>query len=180
MFERIKEGPMKSLFTVAACGAVAAALGTAAFAQARPAQTAAASAGRISVVGCIQSEADYRKAQGTGRGGVGAGSAVGSEFVLINASTPAAPTGTAGGAAPTGVAYELSGKNEAEAGQFVGKRVEISGVLKAADTRALGATGGATAGVPPAGVDHVSQDLKIRELEVLSVRASTSGTCPAQ
>jgi hypothetical protein len=133
----------------------------------------------VTVVGCVQSEADYRKAEGTAHGTASAGISVGNEFILINASMPAAPTGTAGGAAPTGVAYELTGKKEAEAGQFVGKRVEISGTLKIA-AMPSGATSSATAGAPPAGVDVLSKDLKLRQLDVASVRASTSGICPAQ
>jgi hypothetical protein len=51
-------------------------------------------------------------------------------------------------------------------------------MLKPAEVGAGGATGGATAGAPPRGVDVTSKDLKLRELEVTSVKASTSGTCP--
>jgi hypothetical protein len=145
---------------------------------------------QITVAGCIQREADYRRARDAGRGGVaGTGVGVGNEFVLTEPSPstgasasarpgePSSPTGTAG-AAPTGVtAYELTGPNEGQVSQYVGRRVEITGRLKAADTDAAGrTTGGATAGQPPAGVDVTSKDLKLRELEVTSVREST-GTC---
>jgi hypothetical protein len=59
----------------------------------------------------------------------------------------------------------------------VGKRVEIVGTLKAGETSASGPTGGPTAGAPPRGVDVTSQDLKLRELEVSSVR-EVAGACP--
>ena len=78
------------------------------------------------------------------------------------------------------MAYELTGSNEGMAGKFVGRRVEIRGRLKAAETGAGGApTGGPTAGRPPSGVDVVSKDLKLRELEVSSVKEAT-GSCPTK
>ena len=142
----------------------------------------------ITLTGCIQREADYRQARDAGRGGVaGTGVGAGNEFVLTQAS--AASSGTAG--APTGdptspagtagssgsMAYELTGPNEGEVSKYVGRRVEITGKLKAAETDAAGRpTGGATAGRPPSGVDVASKDLKLGELEVTSVREST-GTC---
>src|SRR5687767_2628717 len=63
------------------------------------AQTRAATAPeqQLTIVGCVQSEADYRRAQDAGKGGVaGTGVGVGNEFVLINASMS---TGTAAGSA---------------------------------------------------------------------------------
>jgi hypothetical protein len=77
------------------------------------------------------------------------------------------------------VAYELTGSSEKQAEAFVGQRVEISGRLKAADVGPAGPTGGPTAGAPPSGVDVTSRDLKLRELEITTVR-KTTGTCPAQ
>ena len=134
----------------------------------------------ITVTGCIQREADYRRSAGAGRGGaVGTGVGTGNEFVLINAmmGTAAGATGTSGagaatatgttGAAASGSAYELTGPQEGKAEGYVGKRVEITGTLKAA---ASGSPGGPTANVP------LSQDLKLRELEVASIREAT-GTC---
>jgi hypothetical protein len=142
---------------------------------------------QITVTGCVQKESDYRRAQDAGRGGI-AGTGVGAEneFVLadVTASSgtpetrptgePPSPTGTAG-AKP--LAYELTGPNEGQVGAHVGRRVEISGKLKAAETVGGQPTGGTTAGQPPAGVDVASKDLKLRELEVTSVREVT-GTCP--
>lgn len=140
---------------------------------------------QVTIIGCVQREADYRRAQDKGRGGVaGTGVGVQNEFVLVNASMPTAstgtaPTGTAGTSAPTETAYELTGKNEPQVEKYVGRRVEIVGTLKAAEIAATGRpTGGATAGTPPTGVDVASKDLKLRELDVSSVREAT-GTCPA-
>lgn len=155
--------------------------------QQRPAAPAVQPASQpVTIVGCVQSEADYRRATNAGRAGAaGTGVGAGNEFVLINASI-AAPTGAGApprtpavgtaGPAGTSTAFELSGSGEGQAGRFVGKRVEIVGTLKAAETAGAGATGGATAGAPPRGVDVVSSDLRLREVEVTSVREAM-GAC---
>ena len=186
---------MKSIVSGSVCSAAVFTFGMVAFGQQpaqpppQPAQPAADQ--QVTVTGCIQREADYRQARDAGRGGVaGTGVGAGNEFILTNASVstgstagarptePASPAGTTGSAATT-TAYELTGSNEGKVSQFVGRRVEISGKLKAAETAATGQpTGGATAGQPPRGVDVASKDLKLRELEVTSVR-ETTGTCPA-
>jgi hypothetical protein len=161
---------------------------TAGQSQSQPATSAAQHEQEITVVGCVQREADYRRAHDEGRGGAaGTGLGVGNEFVLANAKmatagateTPAedTPTGTSGSVAK-GKAYELTGPNEGQVEQFVGRSVEIVGKLKPAGYGAAGPTGGATAGAPPSGVDVMSKDLKLRELEVTSVREA-AGTCPA-
>lgn len=147
------------------------------------AQQAAAADQQVTITGCIQREADFRKARDAGKGGVvGTGVGAGNEFVLINASmsTGAAPSpaGTSG-VAGAGMAYELTGSNEGQADKFVGQRVEIAGKLKAADVTAAGRpTGGPTAGKPPEGVDVVGGDLKLRELEITSIRQSAGAACP--
>jgi hypothetical protein len=112
-----------------------------------------------------------------GRGGVaGTGIGAADEFVLTNASLKT--QGLKSDAAPADSAYELTGTGEEKVKSFVGKRVEITGTLKAAEAGPGGTpTGGATAGRPPSGVDIASKDLKLRELEVVSVTASTTGTC---
>jgi hypothetical protein len=158
---------------------------TAQSAAQQPTQTAPEQ--QVTIVGCVQREEDYRKANNLGKGGaVGTGAGAGDEFVLVNASisganAPAAPTGTAGtpGGTAEGSAFELSGDKEEEVKAFVGKRVEITGKMKAAEKGATGTTGGATAGTPPTGVDVASADLKLREIDVVSVKESTTGTCPA-
>ena len=160
--------------------AASAVLGTVVLAQTTPPQTPSATAStqaqQVTLMGCVQSESDYRRAQDKGRGGVaGTGIGAGDEFVLINASM--AKQGLNPPAAPADTAYELTGSNESKVKEFVGKRVEITGTLKAAETAPGGKpTGGATAGTPPTGVDVASKDLKLRELEVVSVKAAT-GTC---
>ena len=183
---------MKARVSNSICAAGMLTLCTVAFAQEgapRPQQpqpgASTAPAAQITVTGCIQREADYRQAKDAGKGGVaGSGVGAGNEFILSNASMAAAPAGepatavgTSGAAAS---AYELTGSNEGQAAEFVGKRVEITGKLKAAETSASGKpTGGATAGQPPSGVDATSKDLQLRELEVTSVKEAT-GACPAK
>ena len=188
---------MKSLLPCALSAAVMLGGSMAVFAQAtaqapgppqtptttKPATTQAGAAGQtVTVIGCVQREEDYRKANNLGRGGV-AGTTVGAgnEFILANAMmSPPAGGGAAAPSASTataGVAYEVTGSNEGQLAQHVNRRVEISGMLKPAETGAAGTTGGPTAGAPPRGVDVASKDLKLRELEVTSVRTA-SGTCP--
>lgn len=107
--------------------------------------------------------------------GTGVGAA--NEFVLVNAMMSGRPTGTSGTAANERE-FELTGPAEGKLTEHVGKRVEITGNLKAVEVDASGRpTGGATAGRPPQGVDVTSEDLKLRELEVISVKTA-SGTCP--
>jgi hypothetical protein len=141
-----------------------------------------AAAEKITITGCVVTESDYRKSHDAGRGGVvGTGIGAGNEYVVTGATMSGANAGNAGnaGAAGPGVAYELTGKNEGMAAQHVGRRVEISGTLKAAEMNASGTpTGGPSAGRPPSGVDVVSKDLKIREIEVESIR-EVGTTCPA-
>ena len=96
--------------------------------------------------------------------------------MLVTAPSGTRQTGVSGGT--LGTAYELSGRNENLVAAHVGKHVEIVGVLKAGAVGTSGPTGGVTAGQPPTGVDVVSPDLRLREVDVTSVRV-TEGTCPA-
>jgi hypothetical protein len=169
----------KSMLTVGVGTAALFALSLAAFAQA-PSQpagqqpTAQAPARQVTITGCVQTEADYRKANNLGRGGAAStGVGVGNEFVITNASSapatsptdPAAPAGTGGAA---GLAYEVTGSGEGQLKQHAGKRVEITGTIKPAET---------TAGKPTGGANVTGQDLKLPELEIATVRAAT-GECP--
>ena len=183
---------MKTPIAAGTCLAAALALGTVAFAQSTaqsqpptpPAsQTATAPAAEVTITGCVQKEDDYRAANNLGKGGA-AGTGVGSsdEFILIGATiTPAGAVGTSGTTPPAAapMAFELSGPNEEKVAEFVGKRVEIIGKLKPAEMGAAGPTGGASAGKPPTGVDVASKDLKLREVDVTSVKEAP-GTCPAK
>ena len=184
---------MKRRVSSSICAAGMLSLCTVAFAQQAgqppqqaPTQPAArpSAGGQMTITGCVQREADYRSARDAGRGGVaGTGAGAGNEFVLTDTSPaaqpgaePTSPTGTSGSKSAT--AYELTGPNEGQVAQYIGRRVEISGTLKAAEVGAGGQpTGGATAGKPPSGVDVASKDLQLRELEVTSVKEAT-GTCP--
>ena len=150
-----------------------------------PAPQQAGSAARtVTLVGCIQGEADYRKAGKLGRGGTaGSGVGVGNELVLFDAKITAgappaagAATGTTGAAARD---YKLTGANEGKAVQFRGKRVEISGTLKPSEPASPAAARNPRADGPPQIDVFAGEDLRLPELEVTSVRA-TAGTCPAK
>lgn len=191
---------MKLRFAGGVCAAAAVSLAMAVFAETTvhaqaanpaaqertpPAQPqAAAPAQTVTVTGCIQREADFRKARDAGRGGVaGTGVGAGNEFILADASMSPSATSTRGAgepapAATTGgsQAFELSGKDESKAEQFIGKRVEIAGMLKAAEVAGGRPTGGPTAGKPPEGVDVAGRDLQLRELEISSIK-EVPGTC---
>jgi hypothetical protein len=196
---------MKFRFAGGTCAAAAISLGIAVFssttvgAQDRPAGApeaaqertppaqpqAAGAAQQVTVTGCILREADYRKARDAGRGGVAnTGVGAGNEFILAEASMPGAgATSTRGVGAPAAAAttggtaaYELSGRDESKAEQYVGKRVEIAGMLKAAETAGGRPTGGPTAGKPPEGIDVAGRDLQLRVLEISSIR-EVAGTC---
>src|SRR5688500_5344708 len=111
--------------------------------QARQAGDRSQTQEQITLVGCIQREAEYRQANQGGRGGtMGTGIGAGNEFVLINASvgkgsdaaqstmpgsTPSGTSGTSGtapatsstasaptGSAAGGTAYALTGNRERE------------------------------------------------------------------
>jgi hypothetical protein len=86
-------------------------------------------------------------------------------------------TSSGAGASTTGgasMAYELSGPQEGQLASHVGQRVEIMGTLKSQEMGANGPTGGPTANIP-----GMRSDLRLREIEVTSVRAATGGAaCP--
>jgi hypothetical protein len=175
----------KKLMFSAVVSAVTVSMAAVALAQtpAPSAQTPSASSApsqEQTIVGCVVRESDYRASRDAGKGGAaGTGIGAGNEFVLTNASPKSSASGTAGTAGTTGAgaAYELSGPGEGQLSAHVGKRVEITGKVKAAATSASGRpTGGATAGAPPSGVDATSKDLKLREFEVASVKEA-QGSC---
>jgi hypothetical protein len=125
----------------------------------------------ITLTGCVQSEEDYRKAKGLGKGGaVGTGAGVGNEFVIVSAKPAGAPSAaeTAGTSGAAAMAYEVTGSKEGDLKQFVGKRVEIMGKAKAAERSASGA--------PTGGVDPAGQDLRLAEIEIASVKG-VPGDC---
>lgn len=166
---------------LALCALVVAAgltLATAAFTQTTEQQETP-----ITLIGCVQRESDYRQQRGSGRGGpVGTGAGLGNEFVLVNAmkvgGTPAATTSDTPCPATTatGDAYELTGSRESELEAFVGRRIEITGTLKRAET--VGTTGAGTP-KPSGGVDPLGQDLELPEVNVTSFREPEAGAAAA-
>lgn len=135
-----------------------------------------APAADVVITGCVQTETAYREARNKARGGVmGTGIGEKDEFVLIKASpsrSPSEAVGTSGTNAPAGtMSYELSGKAEKDVAPFVNQRVEIRGMLKAEEIGRSGPTGGPTAALYLPG-----EDLKLREIDVASVR-SIGGSC---
>ena len=118
----------------------------------------------ISVMGCIQRETEYRRQNNSGKGGfLGFGGGLGDEYVLVNASRAADGAFGDCTTATGGEAYELTGSAEDDLDAFVGQRVAISGIRKAAEIdRATGRpTGGRQAG----------DDLRLFEVDVESFRA---------
>ena len=166
------------------CGTSAAAVLTmtiAAFAQTSQPTPSSAQANNdtqsgtpITLVGCIQRETDYRRATDSGRGGVAAtGVGLGNEYVLVNASSAGTGSTEAASdcsAATGGTAYELTGKGEPDLERYVGKRVELVGMLKRGSSNAAVGTSGTTADRPSGGFDPLGQDLRIPEVELTSVR----------
>ena len=144
--------------------------------QATPQPAGDADETPISLVGCVQREADYRRANDSGRGGVaGTGLGRGNEYVLINASRmdssgTAQPASANCSSDATAEAYELTGSREPELERFVGQVVHINGMLKEADVETVGTTGAASN--PEGGFDPLGQDLKLFEVEITNVQAA--------
>jgi hypothetical protein len=124
----------------------------------------------IAVIGCLQTELDYRRQHDTGQGGFfGTGAGMKNEFMLIGAM-PAGSHAAAGigpgtcGPNHDGETYELTGKHEKELAGLVGHWVVISGVLKKAEID--GTTGRPTGG----GLDILRRDLELFEINVSEFR----------
>ena len=150
--------------------------GSVTFAQA-PSSTAASEQksdseeATVTLVGCIQREADYRKANDRGRGGVvGTGIGSGDEFVLINASRAASAPGAVDCSSTSSTeAYELTGSREADLKGFVGRAVQITGTMKKAEVKPVGTSGSAEAAQPTGGFDPLGQDLQLFEVNVTGI-----------
>jgi len=171
--------------------------GSVALAQSQPGsqQPSTAAAGEksaseeasVTLVGCIQREADYRKAIDRGRGGVvGTGLGGGDEFVLINASRAASAPGAINcSTTSTAEAYELTGSREADLKGFVGRAVQITGTMKKAEVKPVGTSGSAETPQPTGGFDPLGQDLNLFEVNVTAIEEvgtlaqATPGVAPA-
>jgi hypothetical protein len=135
---------------------------------------AAVAGGTVTLVGCLQREADYRRAQDAGRGGVArTGVGLGNEYVLIQTEGAGGPgaldanknADCKSSTAFAGTAYELTGTRERELAPLVGRRIEITGEIKNADdTRRPGGFD------PPV----VSTDLRLQEVNIQSFREVTT------
>src|SRR4029079_469625 len=107
----------------------------------------------VTLIGCVQKEADYRKAHNIKKGGgMNMGIGDGDEYMLINATrvSGGVPSVTTVGdcTGGSGEAIELTGPKEEQFKNFVGKRVEVSGTQKRAK---LAANGQPTGGSAPGG-----------------------------
>jgi hypothetical protein len=97
---------------------------------------------QVTLVGCIQREAEYRQAAGSGRGGaLGTGAGVGNEFVLVNASmgsssgSPSAMGGTSTSpSSGTGTASATAGTTGTTAGTTAAGTTSTSPTTGAAGT----------------------------------------------
>ena len=117
----------------------------------------------ITMVGCLEREADYRTRMNSGKGGpLGTGVGLGNEFVLVTGARCSSGSGEA---------FELTGSREKELEPFVGFTVEVSGRLK--DAKIDPATGR-----PEGGFDPLGQDLRLREVEVGAFREPVPVSAP--
>jgi hypothetical protein len=136
---------------------------------------------QVTVVGCVQREADYRKAHDIGRGGaLGTGVGSADEFVLVNAmKMPASNIAKDCASASGGEAYELTGKGEDAVKAFVGHWVEITGKMK--EAKLATGTAGTDQPRPTGGFDPMNRDLKLFEVDVESVHdyAPAAAATPA-
>ena len=147
-----------------ACALAAAALVTVLSTQTYAKDTFKTPKTPISLTGCIQRETDYRRLHNSGKGGfLGFGGGLGNEYVLINASPNPRRGFRDCATAVGGEAYELTGREEGDLKPFVGQRVEIAGMRKAAEIDAL--TG------RPTGGRQAGYDLRLFEVDVDSFRA---------
>jgi hypothetical protein len=145
-----------------ACALAAAALVTVLSTQTYAKDTIKTPKTPVSLTGCIQREADYRRQHDSGKGGfLGLGGGLGNEYVLINASPRRGSRDCA--TASGGEAYELTGSEEGDLKPFVGQRVAITGTRKAAEIDSV--TG------RPTGGRQVGYDLRLFEVDVESFRA---------
>ena len=121
----------------------------------------------VTLVGCVVSEHDWRKANRFPSHPIG----VDHNYILVDASKVPASTEPSGSKSNPAT-YELSGKNERLAKPFLGQPVELIGRLKAQEMGPNGPTGGPSAGF--------TQDLRLREVDVASIHGHTGGgPCPS-
>lgn len=96
---------------------------------------AATRQGEVTLIGCVELERDYRARKESGRGGVlGSGVGVGNEFILSMAKPASGRRGQAAGAGSgPGTDYQLTGKLEKDFLRYVGRQVEVIGIVDKGD-----------------------------------------------
>lgn len=104
---------------------------------------------QMTLVGCIQREAEYRQAAGSGRGGtMGTGMGVGNEFVLVNASPGSASQTSMSGSAGTSTAATSPASGTAGTTGTTASGTATAGATAGTATGTVSGT--ATAGTPSA------------------------------
>jgi hypothetical protein len=144
----------------------------------------------VTVIGCILNESSVLKRGPLGTATMGGGS--GDKFVLIQAAIaesttatekpeagaaakPGEPVGTSGSDVNFGKVYRLTGNQESDLKNYVGKRVEIVGTIKNAnDANAENGAVGTTGTAPASELTAANTP----ELSIASVTPST-GSCSA-
>jgi len=132
----------------------------------------------VTLVGCIQREADYRKThdlnKGAGKTGIGLGR--GDEYVLINASRGATASSDIDCSFQGSTeAYELTGRHEHDLKRYVGKVVQPARPRAAARTKPL--PSGEQA--PTGGFDPLKKDLRLFEVEIASFQPAANAPIAA-
>lgn len=138
----------------------------------------------ITLIGCVMYESEFRDLYGPGRSGPkGPGIGLRNEYVLVDAheltsasrvtTQDLAPCPTAPGVSPAN-AYELTGSSEKDAAAYVGRRVQVSGIRKAANAETVG-------GVlePTGGFDPLGHELHLFEVELSSIQTPETRTAAA-
>jgi hypothetical protein len=101
--------------------------------SARAQQAGRTAADIITVVGCVQREAEYRTQVADGKGGTaGTGLGAGNEFVLRGVRTVSTETLKPTGRPATGYedVYSVTGNIESELAKAVGRQVAVSGFVE--------------------------------------------------
>lgn len=129
----------------------------------------------VSVTGCVQREADYLNG---GRPNPSVPSVVGTsgdhELVLVHATSPTEIRGSL--LETSGNSYMLTGPIEIRLEQYLGQRVELTGILQT-DPIGSNGPGGPHAIVQPASQQLVASLFDLRVLEVTAVKLAI-GACP--
>jgi len=147
---------MKSVLAGGSCTAAILAFGIVAYAQttgqsgqsagqssSQPtAQSAQSSDQQMTITGCVQREADYRRAHSKGQGGAaGTGVGAGNEFVLINASTSSASGSTPTGSTASGTGTSTGATGSSTAGTSTGTAPSAPGTATGMPSTSGSATG---------------------------------------